>query len=86
MKAVVPETRFRDGDWVIITDGMVTPKPIVDLLSCYELEPVTQLTIEGLLPVKTMLGYYSTGIPLDHHEGARRTVSIYRIVKSLRTP
>lgn len=80
MTSVVPgEFNFRDGDWLVLTNGMALPPPVAAHLNKYRLEPVEQIPVESFLPVKTMLGYYSTGLPLSHREGPRRTISLYRI-------
>lgn len=86
MTSVIPgKFDFRDGDWLVLSDGMTLPEPVAAHLSRYRLEPVEQFTVGSLFPVKTMLGYYSTGLPLSHHEGPRRTVNLYR-VQGLRPP
>lgn len=80
MKPVLPdESELSAGDWLVLSDGLDLPKPVAEHLSRYRLEPVERVIVEGWVPVKTMLGYYSTGLPLSHHEGPRRTVSIYRV-------
>jgi hypothetical protein len=80
MMSVVPDRSvFQNGDWLVLTDGLTLPPPVADNLSRYHLEPVERLTVDSWLPVKTMLGFYSTGLPLSHQEGPRRTVSLYRI-------
>lgn len=85
MKPIVAdESEFHDGDWVLLTDSLDLPKPVAEYLSHYQLEPVTEVKVEGWLPVHTMLGYYNSGIPLSHQTGPRRTVNIYRIVSSVR--
>lgn len=85
MKPVVAdESKFQEGDWLLLTDGIDLPNPVAEHLSRYRFEPVGKVSVEDYLPVKTMLGYYNSGLPLSHHEGPRRTVSIYRVVGSRR--
>jgi hypothetical protein len=80
MKPVVPdESKFQDGDWLVISDGPYFPQPVAAQISQYRVEPVGQVKVFDSLPLKTMIGYYNSGIPLDHHEGPRRTVRLYRI-------
>ncbi len=82
MKPVYPdESNLKPGDWLAISDGPHYPKPLAEHLSRFRLEPVTRLVFEDRLPLGTMLGYYSTGIPIHHHEGPRRLVSIYRVAE-----
>jgi hypothetical protein len=81
MRSVVPdEYQFNDGDWLVLSDGLTLPEPVAAHLNRYKLDLVDQLTIEGWLPVRTMLGFYSSGLPLSHHEGPRRIVKLYRVV------
>jgi hypothetical protein len=83
MKPIVAdESELHDGDWVLLTDGLDLPQPVAEHLRRYRLEPVSQVKVEGWLPVKTMLGYYNSGIPLSHQTGTRRTVSVFRVVSS----
>ena len=80
MKPVFPdESNLRPGDWLAISDGPAYTKAVSTHLSRYRLEPMTELVFKDRLPLGTMLGYYSTGIPIHHHEGPRRIVSIYRV-------
>ena len=85
MKPVVPdESEFRPGDWLVISDGRYFPKPVEEHIKRYRVEPVTRLTMQDSLPIKTMMEYYGGGIPLHHHEGPHRTVRIYRITGEIK--
>jgi hypothetical protein len=80
MKPVLPdESDFQPGDWLVISDSIYFPKPVAAHISRYKIDPVAQVVVEDRLPLQTMLGYYSSGIPIQHHEGPRRTVKIYRV-------
>lgn len=79
---IADESELLPGDWLVISDGPHFPQPIKAHINRFKIEPVTQLTIRDPLPVSTMLGYYMSGIPLQHQEGPHRTVSIYRIVSA----
>jgi hypothetical protein len=80
MKPVLPdESDFQPGDWLVISDSIYFPKPVSAHINRYKIDPVSQVVLEDWLPLQTMLGYYSTGIPIQHHEGPRRTVKIYRV-------
>ena len=80
MKPVFPdESNLQVGDWLATSDGPAYTKAVAEHLSRYRLEPITKLVFEDRLPLGTMLGYYSTGIPIHHQEGPRRIVRIYRV-------
>ena len=80
MKPVLPDqSDFQPGDWLVISDSVYFPKPVAAHISRYKIDPVTQVVVEDRLPLQTALGYYNSGIPIQHHEGPRRTVKIYRI-------
>jgi hypothetical protein len=80
MKPVLPdESEFQPGDWLVISDSIYFPKPVAAHINRYRIDPVSLVVIEDWLPLQTMLGYYSSGIPIQHHEGPRRTVKIYRV-------
>jgi hypothetical protein len=80
MKPVLPdESDFQPGDWLVISDSIYFPKPVSAYINRYKIDPVSQVVLEDRLPLRTMLGYYSSGIPIQHHEGPRRTIRIYRV-------
>jgi hypothetical protein len=80
MKPVLPDqSNFQQGDWLVISDSVYFPKPVAAHISRYNVEPVAEVVLEDRLPLKTMLGYYNSGLPIQHHEGPRRSVKIYRI-------
>ena len=82
MKPVFPdESKLKPGDWLALCDGPVNTKAVTEYLSHYRLEPMTKLEFTDRLPLGTMLGYYSTGIPIHHQEGPRRIVQIYRVAE-----
>ena len=80
MKPVLPDQAdFQPGDWLVISDSIYFPKPVSAHINRYKIDPVAQVVLEDRLPLQTSLGYYSTGLPIQHHEGPRRSVKIYRI-------
>ena len=81
MKPVIAdESKFQAGDWLVISDGLHHPQVVAEHIGRYQIEPVGQLSVADSFPLGTMMGYYNSGIPIDHHEGPRRTVSLYRIL------
>jgi hypothetical protein len=84
MKPVVAdESDFQPGDWLAISDSPHWPKPVAEHIKRYSLEPVTELVVADRWPLATMMGYYSTGIPMHHQTGPRRLVRIYRVTGRL---
>ncbi len=80
MKPVLPDqSDFQPGDWLVISDSIYFPKPVSAHINRYKIDPVAQVVLEDRLPLRTMLGYYNSGLPIQHHEGPRRRVQIYRI-------
>jgi hypothetical protein len=80
MKPVLPDqSDFQPGDWLVISDSIYFPQPVAAHINRYKIDPVSEVVIEDRLPLQTMLGYYSSGIPIQHHEGPRRTIRIYRV-------
>jgi hypothetical protein len=80
MKPVFPgESKLQEGDWLIVSDGPYWTRPLEAHLKNYRLEKVAHLSIQHPLGLATMIGYYNSGIPIHHHEGAHRNVHIYRV-------
>jgi len=80
MKPVLPdESVLRPGDWLVTTDSIYAPEPVMAHLRRYQMSPVAEFALADRLPLSTMLGFYSSGIPIHHQEGPRRRVKIYRI-------
>lgn len=75
------ESELKPGDWLALCDGPVNTEAVTEYLGRYHLEPMRKLEFTDGLPLGTMLGYYSTGIPIHHQEGPRRIVQIYRIAE-----
>ncbi|MEA2204523.1 MAG: hypothetical protein QOE77_1299 [Blastocatellia bacterium] len=80
MKPVLPdESDLRPGDFVVTTDSVYAPEPVLAHLRRYQMNPVTEFALADRLPLSTMLGFYNSGIPIHHQDGPRRRVKIYRI-------
>ena len=80
MKPVLPDqSDFQPGDWLVVSDSIYFPKPVAAHINRYKIIPVAQVVLADWLPLRTMLGYYNSGLPMQHQEGPRRTVRIYRI-------
>jgi hypothetical protein len=68
---------LRRGDWLARPDKRVASQ-LLDFDSP-ALREVTQLTLRDDLPLRTVSCYYCGRAPLEHHEGPRITVRIYRV-------
>jgi hypothetical protein len=80
MKPVLPdESVFHPGDWLVTTDSVYAPEPVLAHLHRYHLVPVAEFALADPIPLSTMLGYYNSGIPIHHQQGPRRRVTIYRV-------
>jgi hypothetical protein len=85
MKPVIAdESQFQEGDLLVLPDVDYFPKIWTAHVNRYQTEPLAQVSIVDSLPLRTMMGYYNSGIPLNHHEGPRRIVRIYRVVSRSR--
>jgi len=73
------ESVLQSGDWLVTTDSVYAPPPVMAHLRRYPMTPVAEFDLADRLPLSTMLGFYNSGIPIHHQEGPRRRVRIYRI-------
>ena len=74
-------SRLRPGDWLVVPDASVERQEVVlDPASLQGFDPVV---VPACLPVATVRGFYGTGtgVPLQHHEGPRVRVDIYRVTR-----
>jgi hypothetical protein len=80
MKPVVPgRSLLRAGDWLVLPDERIIRQEVdwdKDRL-CPWGEP---LVVQDLLPLRTVSCYYGGAAPVEHHEGPRRTVQVYRVM------
>ena len=73
-----PQDAPREGDWLASPDEHVASEEIdlKDPALCEE----ARLTFADALPLRTVLCYYSGRAPLEHLEGPRMTVRIFRVI------
>jgi hypothetical protein len=77
MKPVVPDrSQLRRGNWLVVPDRVDQQRIRIDQKRT---DLVVQLTVNDFLPLRTVPCYYSGRTPLEHHEGPRVVVSIYRV-------
>jgi hypothetical protein len=72
-----PPSNLRRGDWLVVTEES-DEKRLLDLAAVPR-EAVGRIVIEDSLPVRTVPCFYGGRTPLEHHEGPRLMVDIYRI-------
>jgi hypothetical protein len=68
---------LRSGDWLVVTKE-AADKPALNLAAVPR-EEAGRVVIEDSLPLRTVPCFYGGRTPLEHHEGPRITVHIYRI-------
>jgi hypothetical protein len=82
MKPVVPDDPRRPlqaGDWLVVPDARL-PRQNIQLDGAWT-KPVAELAFADCVPLRTVQCYYGTsqGVPLEHHDGPRIAVTIYRV-------
>jgi hypothetical protein len=74
-----PASELRRGDWLVEVKG-TTEKLRLDLATVPR-EEAARLVIDDPLPLRVVPCFYGGRTPLEHHEGPRLTVIIYRVTK-----
>lgn len=82
MRPVVPgwpDYALHQGDWLVVPSPSLEQQRI--RLDPQDLELVEELSSSDALPLRTVRCFYgtATGVPLEHREGPRLTVAIYRV-------
>ncbi len=77
-----PEDSPREGDWFVAPDGRVASEAID--LDDPALSEAARLMFGDAVPLRTVACYYCGQAPLEHHEGPRITVRIFRVVADFR--
>jgi hypothetical protein len=85
MKPVVPDRPSHPlelGDWLVVPEERFEQQRISIDPSCLALAGTT--AVRDWIPLRTVRCYYgtATGVPLEHHKGARFSVHFYRVIKS----
>jgi hypothetical protein len=79
MRTVVPErSQLRAGDWLVVADD-----PIPHLRLCPRQAPlriIESIDSPSWLPFRTLTVFYGGRQPVDHHEGPRCSLTIYRVM------
>jgi hypothetical protein len=74
-------TQLQPDDWVVLPDARQNQQWVHLRPECVRL--VERLAWGDYLPVRTVQCFYGTvtGVPLEHHEGPRIEVRIYRVIR-----
>jgi hypothetical protein len=75
-----PPSRLRSGDWLVVAEDYFQ-KPALDF-SALPREEVNRVVIDDPLPLQTVPCFYGGRTPLEHHEGPRLVVDIYRVTEN----
>ncbi len=72
-----PPSVLRRGDWLVVPDARQNQQQLH--IPEDRTEAAQEIPVEDALPLRTVMGYYGGSVPLDHHQGPRRAVTIYRV-------
>ena len=70
--------RLKAGDWLVRPDARVGSQ-VIDFDSA-ALREEKRLVLDDPVPLRTVSCFYCGRAPLEHHEGPRMTVRIYRVI------
>jgi hypothetical protein len=91
MIPVVPDQSILgEGDWLVKPGWLIRWPRCGHLnqqlirVSRFHTEKVIDLTVDDRLPLRTVQNFYGGRAPLEHHEGPRVEVTIYRITNEWR--
>jgi hypothetical protein len=84
MKPVVPggwsqvtPSTLQAGDWLVVPEPRLNQQTIQIEPECSE--AVTDIVVETSVPLRTVQCFYGGRVPLEHHDGPRGRVTIYRV-------
>ncbi len=80
MRPVIPgRSRLAAGDWLAVPDDRVAQQPLS--LDMSRLEEAGRVTVTDRLPLQTLSCYYGGRTALEHHEGPRVRLTLYRVCR-----
>jgi hypothetical protein len=74
-----PPSRLDKGDWLVVPSARLNQQLLY--LDERKLQLKARLTIEDALPLRTVQNFYGGRSALEHHEGPRLEVAIYRVLE-----
>jgi hypothetical protein len=72
-----PPSELQAGDWLVVPEPRLNQQPIRVEPDCTE--PVEEIVVETRVPLRTVQCFYGGQAPLEHHEGPRGRVTVYRV-------
>jgi hypothetical protein len=72
-----PPSHVRAGDWLVVPDPALHRQSL--RLDLDKLEGRETLRVGAVVPLRTVVCFYCGRTPLEHHEGPRREIVIYRV-------
>jgi hypothetical protein len=72
-------SRLRAGDWLVVPDGRLNQQNI--RLDGGKVELAGTLRFGARVPLRTVPCFYGGRTPVEHHEGPRLEVRVYRVVE-----
>jgi hypothetical protein len=72
-----PPSRLRAGDWLVVPDERVDRQHVE--LDAAHLREEVRLRYADAIPLRTLPCFYGGMCPIEHHDGDRLTVTIYRV-------
>ncbi len=67
------------GDWVVMPDQRYEQQRV--RMDTPALQAEAEVHVTDWLPLRTVMAFYSGDAPLEHHDGPRIAVTIYRVVQ-----
>jgi hypothetical protein len=74
-----PATVLHKGDWLVVAEEPWQASKLN--LAALPLREATRIVIDDPVPLRTVPCFYGGRTPLEHHEGPRLTVVVYRVVE-----
>jgi hypothetical protein len=80
MRAVAPDrSRLRPGDWLVVPDERLNQQEIQ--LDERRTVLAGTVSVQDPVPLRTVSCFYGGRTPLEHHEGPRVVVALYRVTE-----
>jgi 4-amino-4-deoxy-L-arabinose transferase-like glycosyltransferase len=72
-------TMLKRGDWLVIPDDPIAAQRVH--LDDTQVEFVDELHVRDRIPLSTKIPYYAGRSAIAHHEGARVSIRVYRVIQ-----
>jgi hypothetical protein len=79
MSSAAPErSRLRAGDWLIVPEAPLWKEELA--LRSDRFEVIDRVLVADWVPVRTVSCYYGGRTPVEHHDGPRIALTVYRVL------